>query len=65
MRTLLERCHPIYETLPGWHTDVTGARKLSDLPKAARGYIDRVSALLGLPVRIVSVGPDREQTILR
>ena len=61
---LLERCKPVYESLPGWSEDITGARKLADLPAAARRYIDRVSELVGLKVGVVSVGPDREQTIL-
>jgi adenylosuccinate synthase len=61
---LLEQCEPIYETLPGWGEDLTRVRKLADLPPAARRYIDRVSELAGLKVSVVSVGPDREQTIL-
>jgi len=61
---LLERCKPIYETLPGWRTDISAVRKPSDLPANARRYVDRVAALLQLPVSIVSVGPDRAQTIL-
>jgi adenylosuccinate synthase len=60
---LLERCRPVYETLPGWGTDLSAARRLADLPAAARRYVDRLGELLGLPVAIVSVGPDREQTI--
>ncbi len=60
---LLQRCRPVYEMLPGWNTDLSGVRRRADLPAAARRYIDRVSELLGLPVSIVSVGPDREQTI--
>ncbi len=60
---LLEKCRPIYETLPGWKDDIAAARKPSDLPTAARRYLDRLSDLLGLPVTIVSVGPDREQTV--
>jgi adenylosuccinate synthase len=60
---LLERCRPVYETLPGWQTDLSKARRLTDLPSAARRYLDRLEALLGLPVKIVSIGPDREQTI--
>lgn len=59
----LRRAIPIYETLPGWNKDVTGARKLSDLPANALAYLDRISQLVGIPVKIVSVGPDREQTI--
>jgi adenylosuccinate synthase len=60
---LLERCKPVYEALPGWRKDVSGARKPADLPAAARRYVDRLGELLGLPVSIVSVGPDRVQTI--
>jgi adenylosuccinate synthase len=60
----LERCKPVYETMPGWTDDLTAARKLTDLPAAARQYVDRVGELVGLPVSVVSVGPDRAQTIL-
>jgi adenylosuccinate synthase len=60
---LLERCRPVYETLPGWDADLTKARKQSDLPKQALRYVERISELLGLRVSLVSVGPDREQTI--
>ncbi|MCU0704653.1 MAG: adenylosuccinate synthase [Fimbriiglobus sp.] len=59
----LERCKPIYETLPGWTEDLTKCRKATDLPAAARRYVDRVGALVGKPVSVVSVGPDRDQTI--
>ena len=60
---LLEKCQPVYETLPGWRQDVCGARRLADLPAAARRYVDRLAELLERPVRIVSVGPDRAQTV--
>jgi adenylosuccinate synthase len=60
----LARCVPVYETVPGWNDDITGVRKLADLPTGARRYIDRISELVGLKVSVVSVGPDREQTIL-
>jgi len=59
----LERCKPVYETMPGWTEDITAVRTLAALPHAARRYIDRVAELVGLPVSVVSVGPDREQTI--
>jgi adenylosuccinate synthase len=49
--------------MPGWNTDLSKARRLSDLPAAARRYVDRLSELVSLPVSIISVGPDREQTI--
>jgi adenylosuccinate synthase len=61
---LLEQCKPVYETLPGWRVDVSSERKMSDLPANARRYVDRLSKLLGVPVKIISVGPDRAQTIV-
>jgi len=60
----VEQVKPIYETHAGWSTDVSRARKLSDLPTAARRYLDRIGELLGLPISVVSVGPDRDQTIM-
>lgn len=60
----LEECKPIYETHPGWRTDISGVRKLADMPAVARKYVDRIAELIGKPATIVSVGPDREQTIL-
>ena len=60
---LLEACRPVYETMPGWRIDISKARRLADLPSAARSYVERLSQLLALPVSIISVGPDREQTI--
>ena len=59
----LERCKPVYETMEGWTQDITGCRKPEDLPAQARRYVERVSQLIGLPVSIVSVGPDRAQSI--
>lgn len=59
----LRRVKPIYETFPGWQTDVTKVRRIEDLPAGARSYLDRVSQLVGKPVEIVSVGPDRAQTM--
>jgi adenylosuccinate synthase len=60
---LLARCRPVYESMPGWRQDVSGMRRLADLPAAARRYLDRLAELIGLPITIVSVGPDRAQTI--
>src|SRR4051812_18760350 len=51
---LLARCRPVYETLPGWRLDVSGMRRLDELPAAARRYIDRLAELIGLPVTVVS-----------
>ena len=60
----LARAKPIFRTLPGWKTDITGVRKLADFPKETREYLDTLGELVGAPVEIISVGPDREQTIL-
>ena len=59
------RCEPIWEELPGWKQPTTEARTLEALPDAARHYVDRISALLGLPIDLVSVGASREQVIIR
>jgi adenylosuccinate synthase len=59
----LRRMKPIYETVPGWQTDVTGARSLDDLPVAAVSYIRYLEKLINRRIEYVSVGPDRAQTI--
>lgn len=63
LRTLA-RCRPIYEVLPGWMEDVTGARHPGDLPEAARRFVEFVAQGSGVPVSYVSVGPGREQFIV-
>ena len=60
----LAQAKPIYRTLPGWKSDITGVRKLEDFPKPARRYIDTVSELLETKVGFISIGPDREQTVI-
>ena len=59
----LARVRPVYERLPGWRTPVTGARRLADLPPAARAYLDRIEDLAATPIRYVSVGTRRDQII--
>ena len=54
---------PVYETLPGWPEELADVRDYDSLPAAAKRYLARIEELLGRPVSIVSVGPDREQTI--
>ena len=54
---------PIYETMPGWKTSLSDIRKYEDLPENAKKYIAKVEDLIGAPIGIISVGPDREQTI--
>jgi adenylosuccinate synthase len=59
----LRQAQPVYETLPGWQTEITGVRKISDLPAKAQAYVLRIGELVGQPVDVVSVGPDRAQTM--
>lgn len=59
----LRNATPIYETLDGWQQEISGIRCLEELPAPARRYLARISEIIGRPVEIVSVGPDREQTI--
>ncbi|MGJ3240886.1 MAG: adenylosuccinate synthase [Anaerolineae bacterium] len=61
--TELERAIPIYETVSGWQDDISEARTLDDLPAQAVAYIKRVEALCGVPIKIVSVGPERHQLV--
>ena len=56
---------PVYETHKGWGVDITKVKKYEDLPENARKYLERLERLLEVPISIVSVGPDREQTIFR
>lgn len=60
----LRRAVPVYETRPGWRQEISDVRRMADLPKAARSYLDCLSGLIGRPVELVSVGPDRQQTVL-
>lgn len=59
----LDRCRPVYETMPGWKMPISSCRRWSDLPSGARAYLDRISGLAGAPIIIASVGSGREQTI--
>ena len=59
----LERVKPVFETLPGWRAATTGARALTDLPREARAYLDRIEQLAATPIRYVSVGTRRDQII--
>lgn len=58
----LDKCTPIYETLPGWTEDITKAKKPSDLPEAAMNYIRFIEKQIGCPVELIGVGPDRTQS---
>ncbi len=60
----MAQLEPVYETMPGWKTPITEAKKLEDLPVNARRYLQRLSDLMGVPVSIISVGPEHSQTII-
>ena len=61
----LAKCEPVYEELDGWHEDITKVEKFEDLPENAKKYIARIEELIGVNVDLVSVGPNRTQTIIR
>ena len=61
---ILEECEPVYETFPGWMSDTTGIRRYADLPDNARRYLDRIVEFTRTPLLLVSVGPDRDETIV-
>jgi adenylosuccinate synthase len=60
----LERCRPQFEELPGWTDDIRRVRRYQDLPAATQKYLKRAEELVGVPIQIISVGPDREETIV-
>ncbi len=61
---MLGEVEPVYEELPGWLTDISKMRRYSDLPENCRRYLDKITEVSGMPIGIISVGPEREQTIL-
>lgn len=61
----LDDCQPVYEELPGWSESLGAVRRWEDLPPTAQRYVERIEALVGVSVDLVSVGPEREQLIVR
>jgi adenylosuccinate synthase len=59
------QCQAVYEDLPGWKESSVGITRYEDLPRNARSYLERVQELVGVPIDIISTGPDRDQTIIR
>jgi adenylosuccinate synthase len=57
-------CVPVYESLPGWQESTVGMKSLDALPAAARAYLARIEALTGVPIAMVSTGPERDETII-
>ncbi|HRT27251.1 MAG TPA: adenylosuccinate synthase [Syntrophales bacterium] len=60
----LSQCVPVFEEMDGWTEDMSKARRLQDMPVKARKYLDRVEELFGVPIILVSVGADREETVV-
>lgn len=60
-----EKIEPIYDTVPGWKTDLTELHSEDDFPQELSDYIDYLEKALNTPITVVSVGPDRNQTIVR
>jgi adenylosuccinate synthase len=58
-------CQAVYEELPGWKQSTVGITRYDELPDNARSYLERLGVLLGVPISIISTGPDRDQTIIR
>jgi adenylosuccinate synthase len=64
MDTLAE-IEPIYEILPGWQQNISACKHFSELPPEAQQYVKRIETLLGVPIKMVSVGPERSATLMR
>ena len=62
---LLAECEPVYEDLPGWRESTVGITQFEKLPQAAQAYLQRMEAICGVPIDLISTGADREQTIVR
>lgn len=60
----LSRCKPVYIELPGWKEDITQMKSFEELPQNAKNYVKKIEELTGVPVGVISVGPDRSQTII-
>ena len=64
-QTAFHHAKPVYEELPSWQCDISGCRTFEELPEQAQAYVERLEQLCGAPISIVTVGPDRDQTIMR
>jgi adenylosuccinate synthase len=63
-QSVLHKVRPVYETLPGWQSEIDDAERIEQLPEAARDYVRFVESLAGVPVSFIAVGPDRAQTVV-
>jgi len=60
----IAQCKPVYEEMLGWSEVTVGAKSLDELPANARNYLNRLEELVGVPVDIVSTGPERDETVI-
>jgi adenylosuccinate synthase len=61
---MLAKCEPIYEDMPGWKGSTVGVKSYDGLPVAAKSYLKRMEEICGVPIDIISTGPDRDETIV-
>ncbi|MBW8058254.1 MAG: adenylosuccinate synthase [candidate division NC10 bacterium] len=61
---ILKECQPLYEEIEGWQESTVGRTSVAELPKKCRAFLDRLEAILGVDISIISTGPERDQTIL-
>ncbi|ALP52867.1 adenylosuccinate synthetase [Candidatus Tenderia electrophaga] len=61
---VLQECQPVYEDMPGWKESTVGVKRYEELPESARAYLKRIEEIVGVPIDIISTGPDREETIV-
>jgi adenylosuccinate synthase len=61
----LEGCEPVYEKLPGWKESTVGVTRYDRLPRPARSFLERIGEICGVPIDLVSTGPERDHTIVR
>ena len=63
--SLLDQCEPVFETMPGWESDISGIRTWWDLPQEAKDYVKRIEDSIGVIIKWISVGPERHSIIRR
>ncbi len=62
---VLAEVEPIYETLPGWRGNISGSTRFDELPNEAQQYVKRIEQLVGVPIRMVGIGPERSANLVR
>lgn len=65
LNAVLEECRPVYQEMPGWREEISDVRRFEELPASAQSYVLAIERLVEKPIRYISVGPEREQMIVR